>query len=310
MFDVLRQRLEQVLASEHSIRGWDMGQKHFGVRFYRGDVLDSNTLISDLLQQLYTAHQNGQPYPHVSGSTVAYELRDFTSLNGGNVFTGVLAVLRDDAPNIRDDQGVERPIAMQPGDRLIEKNHFVFYKERQLLAWQVNARASHVSRFEQYLSEASGLVVGFDDIISAASFQRISQGVVKKLEVRIAAPTNPALVPATDWTTRAFQLMSGVGATSIKIDVSTRTSKGLMDGVKQVIHQLKDSSEAESIKVKLAGDAEPIDLVADSIRGKVSVNMVGLYPDPIDMFRQLQQLKDVKKGELDEFFGQGSHVLG
>ena len=83
-----------------------------------------------------------------------------------------------------------------------------------------------------------------------------------------------------------------------------------MDGVKKVIHQLKDSAEAESIKVKLAGDAEPVDLVADSIKGKVSVNMVGLYPDPIDMFKQLQQLKDATKGALDEYFGQGSSVLG
>lgn len=287
-----------------------MSQKQFGVRFYKGNVLNSGVLVSDILQQLYTAHQGGQTYPHVSGSSVAYELRDFTSLNNGSVFTGVLAVLRDDAPNIRDGQGNERPITMQPGDRLIEKNHFVFYKERQLLAWQVNARASHVSRFEQYLSTAAGAIVGFDDIISAASFKRISEGVVKKLEVRIAAPKNPALIPSTDWTSRAFQMMSGVGATSIKIDVSTRTGKGLMDGVKQVIHQLKDSAEAESIKVKLAGDSEPVDLVADSIRGKVSVNMVGLYPDPIDMFAQLQHLKDAKKGELDEFFGQGTNVLG
>lgn len=287
-----------------------MGQKHFGVRFYKGNVIHQSTLVSDLLLQLFTAHQAGQPYPHVSDGGVAYELRNFMSHNGGMVFTGVLAVLRDDAPNIRDDQGVERPITLQPGERLIEKNHFVFYKERQLLAWQVNARASHVSRFEQYLSTASGLVVGFDDIITAASFKRISAGVVKKLEVKIAAPKNPGLIPSTDWTSQAMRMMSGVGATSIKIDVSTRTRKGLVDGVKQVIHQLKDSAEAESIKVKLAGDAEPIDLVADSIKGKVAVNMVGLYPDPADMFVQLQQLKDAKKDALDEYFGQGPNVLG
>lgn len=73
---------------------------------------------------------------------------------------------------------------------------------------------------------------------------------------------------------------------------------------------MKDSSEAESIKIKLAGDAEPIDLVADAIKGKVMVNMVGMYPDPLDMFAQLQSLKDAKKGDLDEYFGQGSSVLG
>lgn len=287
-----------------------MGQKHFGVRFYKGNVIQQGTSVSDILLQLFNAHVAGHPYPHVPDGTLAYELRNFTSLNGGAVFTGVLAVLRDDAPNIRDHHGVERTLALQPGERLIEKNHFIFYKERQLLAWQVNARASHVSRFEQYLSAASSLVVGFDDIITAASFKRLNEGIVKKLEVKIAAPKNPGLVPATDWTSQAMQMMSGVGATSIKIDVSTRTKKGLVDGVKQLIHKLADSAEAESIKVKLAGDSEPVDLVAESIKGKVSVNMVGLYPDPIDMFAQLQQLKDAKKGALDEFFGQGPHVLG
>lgn len=287
-----------------------MGQKNFGVRFYRGKADGGRVLVSRILKQLYNAHLSGQAYPHVTVGTIAFELRNFTSLNGGKVFTGVLAVLRDDAPNIRDGQGAERPILMQPGDSLIEKNHFIFYEDRQLLVWQVNARASHVSRFEHYLSSVSGLMVGFDDIITAASFTRISQGIVKKLEVRIAAPKNPALLPSTDWSGRAFELMRGVGATSIKIDVATRMGKGLLENVKQVIHQLKDSGDAESIKVKLAGDSEPIDLVAEAIKGTVSVNMVGMYPDSIDMLRQLQQLKDGKKGALDEFFGQGSAVLG
>lgn len=287
-----------------------MGQKKFGVRFYKGNVIDPNVLISELLLQLYTAHHQSQSYPHVTDGSVAYELRNFTSLNNGSVFTGVLAVLRDDAPNIRDHQGNERPIDLQPGERVIEKNHFVFYRERQLLAWQVNTRASHVTRFEQYLSNVSGSIVGFDDIILAASFKRIKEGVVKKLEVKIASPKNPDLVSSSDWSSQALSMMSGVGATSIRIDVSTRMRSGLKTSVKQVIHQLKDSAEAASIKVKLAGEAEPIDLVADSIKGRVSVNMVGMYPDPADMFIQLQQLKDAKKGELDEFFGQGSRVLG
>ena len=287
-----------------------MGQKKFGVRFYKGTAAHATTQVSDILQQLYTGHVAGQPYPHVSIGSLAYELRNFTSHNSGVVFTGVLAVLRDDAPNIRDDQGVERPIDLQPGERLIEKNHFMFFKERQLLVWQVNTRASHISRFENYLHAASGLVLGFDDIITAASFKRISEGTVKKLEVRIAAPKNPDLIPSDDWTAQAMDMMRGVGATSIKIDVSTRTKKGLMPAVKDVIDRLKDSAEAESIKVKLADESEPIDLVADSIKGKVTVNMLGVYPDPADMFTQLQQLKDAKKGDLDDYFGQGPRVLG
>lgn len=287
-----------------------MGQKKFGVRFYKGNALNSSTKVADILQQIYVANQAGQPMPHLPVGSLAYELRDFRSLNNGNVFMGVLAVLRDDAPNIRDNLGNERAIGLQPGDRLIEKNHFILYKKRDLLVWQVNARASHVSRFEQYLSSASSVIIGFDDILLASSFKKISEGIVKKLEVRIAMPKNPDLVPATDWSRHAMQMMRGVGATTINIGMSTRFKKGLAADVKQVVKQLKDSTEAESIRVKLAGESEPIDLVADAIKGKVSVNMIGMYPDPSDMFARLEELKDEKKTELDEFFGQGSRALG
>lgn len=102
-----------------------------------------------------------------------------------------------------------------------------------MLVWQVNARASHINRFQQYLSTASSSIVGFDDIILAASLKRLSAGVVKKLEVKIAAPKNPALVPSSDWSAQALRMMSGVGATSISIDVSTRMKSGLAAEIKK-----------------------------------------------------------------------------
>lgn len=105
-----------------------MGQKTFGVRFYKGTVLGPHSSVSEILQELFNGQQQGQPLPHVLDGSVSYELRSFNAHNGGTVFTGVLAVLRDDAPNIRDHLGAERPLDLQPGERLIEKNHFILFQ--------------------------------------------------------------------------------------------------------------------------------------------------------------------------------------
>jgi hypothetical protein len=286
--------------------------KSFGVRFYTASILDPNVPhpVSDVLAAIEAAVSSGNPMPHLPDGTVAYELRDFVSFNNGAAFRGVLAVLRDDAPNIREANGAERPIVLAPDERIIEKNHFLYFKDQELLVWQVNGHGSHVSRFERYLSTVAGHGVSLSDIIQPAALERLNAGTVKRFKVRIASPRNAEAVDPNNWESDAFNLMRGVNGTNITLEISTRKhGKGLANEIKQVAHRLLDRADTRALEVKLDGQTEPIDLFADCLTEKIEVKMVGAYPDTQDMFAGLAAAKDRRRGDLDGYFGQGDLVL-
>lgn len=285
-----------------------MANKSFRVRYYVGVVMDPpGVKVSDLFARLI---QGGFPYPHLQDGSVAYEMRDLVGLNGDRVFKGVLAVLRDDAPNIREAGGGERPITLADDEHVIEKNHFLYYSDRQLLAWQVNGRGSHISRMEKYLSYVSGMTVGLADVIQPNALRRLNEGTVKRLKVRIASSKNAAAVDPHDWESGTLDLMNGIGATSITVEVSAGKRAGqLKDEVKGVLHRLLEREDTRAVQVTMTGEQEPIDLFADCITDKITVPMLGLYPIAEDIFAQLEESKKRNQAAFDEYFGQGNNIL-
>lgn len=287
--------------------------KSYGVRFYKGRVgADGNAgLVSQILLAQSQAAVDGAPMPQHHDGSCKYEIRDFVSLNGGASFKGVLAVLRDDAPHIRGADGAERSIPLDENEHVIEKNHFLFFRANELLVWQVNGRASHISRFEQYLTMlAAPETVSFDDVINRSSLERLEQGVVKRLKVRLAKPKNAAVIDPENWEHGAFEMLNGVDGTTIQFEISTRRkTRGLAAGVKLAVHRLLDRAETRALNVKLEGDREPIDIFADCVREKIQVQMNGLYPFPESIYTELASAKDRQQVTLDNFFGVGDAVL-
>lgn len=284
-----------------------MAIKSFRVRFYEGLVAGGGTDVAAILLGL---HGQGAPYPHLQDGTIAYEMRDLVSLNGGRVFKGVLAVLRDDAPNIRDATGAEREIALAPDEHVIEKNHFLYYSDRRLLVWQVNGRGSHISRMEKYLGFISDETVSLSDVIQPNALRRLNEGTVKRLKLRVATPRNAAEVDANNWEASTFEMMNGIGATSITVEVNAgRGRKKLDDQVMGVIHRLLNREDTRAVQVTMTGEQEPIDLFADCITAMISVPMLGLYPVAHDIFAALEAAKQQQQASLDEYFGQGNAVL-
>jgi hypothetical protein len=285
--------------------------KNYVVRFYGGAFSEDNAArVSTILQSAYDSFQQGNPYPHLQDGSVAYELRDLHSLNGGTAFKGVLAVLRDDAPHIRAADGLERPIALGENEHVIEKNHFLFFKENELLVWQANGRASHISRLEAYLSALSGTTIVLNDVISQNALQRLEEGTVRRFKVRLGKVRNAEAVDPHNWEAPTFDLMNGVDGTSMMFEVATRRKqKGLTDSIKQAVHRFLDRPETKAIEVKLLGEQDPIDLFADCVKDRISVGMVGLYPVPDEIFAALAAAKDRQQGALDAYFGTGDAVL-
>lgn len=285
-----------------------MATKSFRVRFYTGIVMDDAAAkVSQIFHDLVAP---GIAVPHLRDGSVAYELRDLISINGGKVFRGVLAVLRDDAPNIREAGGAERPITLGDDEHVIEKNYFLYYADRELLVWQVNGRGSHISRMEKYLSAITQKAVSLPDIIQPNALRRLQEGTVKKLRLRIATSKNAAAVDPHDWEAGTFDLMNGIGAKSITVEVSAGKAVGkLNDKIGGVLHRLMQREDARTIQVTMTGEQEPIDLLADCVTDRISVKMVGLYPVVADVFNGLDEAKQRNQAALDEYFGQGGNIL-
>lgn len=286
--------------------------KSFGVRFYCGSFIDValGRKVSTILNDLHTDYLAGTPYPHFPDGGVSYELRDFESVNNGAVFKGVLAVLRDDAPNIREATGAERAIALAQDEHVIEKNHFLYFSDRELLIWQVNGRGSHISRLEKYLGYVANAAISLGDVIQPEALQRLNGGIVKRFKLRVAAARNADAVDPNNWEAGTFDLMNGIGATTISVEVATRRrAMGLAEDVKNVIHRLVNRGDTRALYVQLAGETDPIDLFADCIKARITVPMVGLYPVARDIFAALAVAKDNQQVALDAYFGQGNAVL-
>ncbi|RJX32327.1 MAG: hypothetical protein C4516_04310 [Oxalobacter sp.] len=284
--------------------------KNYGVRFYAGNFGNDAAKVSQILSGIEARIRDGASSPQFHEQEVVYELRDFISFNNGAAYRGVFAVLRDDAPNIRQANGEERPIALGENERLIEKNHFLFFRANELLVWQVNSRGSHVRRFERFLSNASDSTVTLDDVLNKASLDRLNRGIVKRIRIRVGKPRNAVQIDPHNWEDATFSMLNGVNGSSLTLEVSTRRKQqGLSDNVKEAVHRLLDRGETKSLQVKLLGEQEPIDLFADCIKDSVSVEMNGLYPIPESMFAALGAAKDRQAEALNAYFGEGNNIL-
>lgn len=287
--------------------------KSFGVRFYTANFTNDapDTTVADLLQRIYDASQRGELSPQLDDEGCRYELRELQSLGDGASFKGVLAVLRDDAPHIRAADGGERAIDLADEEGVIEKNYFLFFRQHNLLVWQVNGRASHVMRFERYLSTLSPNTIVFDDVIDKDSLAKLQNGVVKRIQVRIALPKNVEAYDPDVWEADAFDMMAGAGATTMQFDIATRRKgHGLANDVKEGIHRLLNRKEIRAVRVRVEGQREFIDLIADCVTDRIQVQMIGLYPNPNSVFVELALAKDRQQARLEAYFGIGNKVLG
>ena len=105
-----------------------MADKNLRVFFYSLNAMgDDKVSEVDYLWNLFT-----QPCLYRSGVSCVEavspstgkccELREVTVV--GNVVKGCLALLREDVPTLRLQDGNEAPLPIANGDRLIEKNYF------------------------------------------------------------------------------------------------------------------------------------------------------------------------------------------
>ena len=292
--------------------------KAFGVHFFVGQVgaNDEAGHLKDMLQsiiddQLVTVSTYG---------SMTYEIRDLESHSNGATYTGVLAKFRtDDFPHVGEPGGEEEELNIGDNQGLIEKNHFIFHRQNQLLVWQVNGNASSEKRLGEVLSDISNETVVFNPVFQPDAVRRLMRGNVTplSLEFTIARPTNTDLIPRNQWNEGLLSLMGQAGGArfSAKITSDSRSAEGdkrkLMPRMKSALKELSGMDGVTKAKfiVEEDGIKHPLDLLEDRVKSSQTVEMIGRYPSVRSMYSALRRAKTEQQAALDEYFGQDGNAL-
>jgi hypothetical protein len=99
----------------------------------------------------------------------------------------------------------------------VEKNHFLFYADRNLLVYQRNSSGSHYSRFQRYAKLSTGANIAFEPILTTDAYARLLNGAdARVIDVSFQQPKDPAMYKDM-FMSDAVKLVKKVGG-------STRTS--------------------------------------------------------------------------------------
>lgn len=286
-----------------------MAVKDFKVRFYVVNTRSADDIqrltVPGLFAQLHGRAVGGL-CPPFNSNNLGYEIRELLSHNRGTVYQGIFATIRDDAPHIREAQGGERVIPLRDDEGILEKNHFIYYANQSVLAYQVNQRASHPTRFEDYLRAMAGAghTVSLDDMLTRDAWEKLRNGVVKEFDVTFDAPRDPNAYDPTDFTAENMDTLDRSGASSMRVQLkASRGHQGLRQWVKQTARQLMRDDQVRKLQVKLDGEDSPIDMFADVIREKITVEMKGRYPNTRRTFEELEAAKRRAQAAIDAHFG-------
>lgn len=232
----------------------------------------------------------------------SFELRDVSTV--GNVVKGCLALLRDDVPTLRLHDGNEAPLPIANGDRLIEKNYFLYFRESKLLLWQFNLAANHVANMGAMLTTLGGMTraVSYSHAIKSV-FSLDEDQVIEYVDLKIGAPRKKGQrleveqLDPTNWGLDPFKVLADTGSRELEILLKNRTENGLTGAVRNLVRDLTGLSVTRKLKIKVDGASEPIDMLAERYTYKIPMQCLGATASASEIFQALQQAKDLYDAE-------------
>lgn len=286
-----------------------MALKTFKAVFFNTQFGYNNTtyFFRDFFPPLIASHQNitpNLPIQNIDG--LDYQVRNIQRV--GNVIRGIFGRLRDDAPNVIDNNGTESQLPLQPTDRLVEKCHFMYFINTDILVWQISRDVGSANKFADYFSylistlRGDTTIFSIQPIVDQNAIQRALNGDVKSIEFKVARPRTPVRNQPV-WNQQAFDIMNSVGGASIKMTISA--NRGILRGAQNYIRQLANNNAVSILKVKIDGENEPIDLFADRVDERFTVNLNGHYPLATDVFNALDAAYNNQRLLLTPYFNQG-----
>lgn len=285
-----------------------MANKNLRVFFYSLNALGGDEVTEvDYLWSLFTSpHLYRGGVSHVEAVSPntgkSCELRDVSVV--GHVVKGCLALLREDVPTLRRQDGNEAPLPIANGDRLIEKNYFLYFRESRLLLWQFNLAANHVANMAVMLTTLGGTTkaVSYSHVIKT-HFALEQDQVIEYVDLKIGAPRKKGQrleveqLDPTNWGLNPFKVLADTGSRQLEILMQNRTEDGLTGAVRNLVRDLTGLSVTRKLKVKVDGATEPIDMLAERFTYKISMQCLGVTATAAEIFLALQQAKDLYDAE-------------
>lgn len=270
-----------------------MPKRKYQVRFSRPKVGPSPTGLADDLKAQEALHGKHLPPQDLGGE--CYQVRDLQKV--GKVWKGTFGKLREDAPHLVTSENEERELTLGDGDRLLEKCHFLYRENDNLIVWQLNRASGGMSRFETYLSLLIAKVVLVPPITNEGKIEEILSRSIYEISYSFDRP--PSLAPGSPkWNKRQFEVMKQIDAGFAKFDFRAERGGQLSATVKAMVREALGQRGIEKIRIRLTDESDPIELFAAPLKDKIVVEQIGRYPEAADIFTGLEQAYDRNKSVL------------
>lgn len=265
-----------------------------------------NEKHSSALADLLIAHSGGHAPAHAlePGSNELFQVRSIKAYAGGNLFSAVFGRCKfDEKPEQTAVDSDEEDVDLKPGYGLVQKNHFLFFKDLNLVVFQRNGNAGRYTHFQAYLNKPSFEGYTLLPVLTRDSYSRIeNSGPLKKIEISVRQ-TALALDPETAYLKHYIEMFRGSHAGRMKVVLSGAKCGGLTEATKDAFLTLARYGRATIARATLDDGNEVIDLIADRITHSMDVKLLANgRPDPTSMFQELARAKDSCAQELRQYF--------
>jgi hypothetical protein len=280
--------------------------KQFKIDFYtiRSPLTQRNPLTS-----LLSASENITEALNLnSEDSEKFQIRSIVSIADGMAYKAVFGRSRyGETPQQGAEDGSEEDVQLKPGHGLVEKNHFIFFPDRNLVIYQRNSSGSHYSKFQRYIERAAAAQdVTLEPILTRDSYERLLNNDVdaRSVDISFLPPRDPSLYQGTS-AKQAIELLNSFGGARARIMVSAgRGEESLLSSAKTAAVLLAKAGLARVARVKIEGEIQPIDLIADRI---VETETIPLEdngrPTPENIYNALDRAKDRRLTDINAFFG-------
>lgn len=301
-----------------------MQEKQMTAEFYAMHVFNSEDF--SVLFKLLSDNNNGHA-PSIaleknkdkSDSDEKYQIRSISSNSAGTVFMAVFGRCRyNENLEQASAESEDKEVKLLPGYGLVEKNHFLFFKENNLIVYQKNGNGSNIAKLQRYLTMVTEKNIALEAVLKEDSYTKLLEsGPLKKIEISIVPPPF-AEIEEEHWLYEAIDAFKSDNAKRIKLVLSAEKDKTLSEHYKTKLTDLtragwtkiaratvKEEDKSDASKIK----DEIIDLILNRVKKDFSVPVgENKKIDPKDIWRGLAGAKDECNSQLKTYFTQSKVV--
>ena len=150
----------------------------------------------------------------------------------GNLMYGIMRRLRRDNRTIIGsiNRSQERLIPIKKDEYFIEKTHFLYHNEREVLLYQQNQAGVPPKIFSDYVSSLIKSPISFGNVWTQEGYEKLMRGDINLQEfkiVRIASPTNTGLYQEKDvgFDASALDMMNKVGGQTLELTLGANIKR-------------------------------------------------------------------------------------